>query len=157
LFKPQAIDSVPTRKQDGAVLAIAAPPIRIELSRSAERLAVIAADYEKGIHVVGRKFLDALPGSHERLEWGLVAIVVILLQIGERPANSGGCGGGHVYTLPVVDCFALLDVRMSRCANFDGFTLVSESASAPVHDLGLYSISCALFSVDGLNVTTDKQ
>ena len=92
------VDPVPGREQHRAVLAVAAPPGVGIGARTAERLAVEAAEHEERVGIVRRQLLDALPRAHQRLELGLVAAVVVGLDVGERTALPGG-GRTHQWYL----------------------------------------------------------
>jgi hypothetical protein len=49
---------------------------------------VEAAEHEERVGIVGGELLDALPGAHQVFELGLVAGVVVLLDVGDRTAHA---------------------------------------------------------------------
>lgn len=69
-LKALEIGTVPSGKQDVAVVAISSPPGRVGPARSAERHAMIARDLEEGVWVVGRKvMLDVIEGLYQGVKF----------------------------------------------------------------------------------------
>ena len=68
------------------VVAVSAPPRAVSPTGAPEGLPVKAAQDEKRLRIGGRKVLDTLPGPHQILQRLLVAVGILVLQFGDRPA-----------------------------------------------------------------------
>src|SRR3954451_9741042 len=86
---------MPGREQHGAMLTIAAPPAGHLRAGPAKRLAMKAANHEKGVELVRSELLDALPCAHQVLEWLLIARVIVRLYVGDRTAHAKTGGTCH--------------------------------------------------------------